>query len=190
MSGKNAQPAGGGTGQTTERRTQRRGSFLGRLVSSLAIVVVVGLILGALVAPYKVGGTAMQPTYRDGQIVLVRAYTFLGHDFSDPARGDVALYHPPDKPGDMSIGRVIGIPGDTVVVTPDAVMVNGQTLREPYLSPAPAGQSVNGTGAPTTILGPRSYFILADNRRISSDSRVFGAVPRSGMVSAVDFGLF
>jgi signal peptidase I len=183
MSEETTAPSGAaGAGQTgevhvvVEQRT-RRGCCLARVATAFVTVVVVFILLANTVAPYRVRGHGMEPTVRDNQTVLVHTVRFLTLTFL-PGRGDVVMYHPNDHPSDTIIGRVIAIPGDTVQVTPDTVIVNGQTLTEQYIATAPAGQPENQETVPATRLGDGRYFILGDNRpgTNADDSRHFGPV--------------
>ncbi len=170
-----------------EERT-RSGCCLARLATTAVTAIIVFIILANTVAPYRVSGTAMQPTLRDGQTCLVHTVRFMNLTFL-PGRGDIVVYHPNDHPDKSYIGRVIGIPGDTVEVTPDTVIVNGRTLNESYITAAPAGQPENQRTVPATTLGSQMYFILGDNRpaQNSDDSRSFGAVSFDRITGAVSF---
>lgn len=169
-----------------EERT-RRGCCLGRIVSALVTVFILFIILANAIAPYRIGGPSMQPTLHDGQTLFAHTDTFLGVTFHTPTRDTIVLYHPPNDTNKTLVGRVIAIPGDTIEVTSDAVILNGQTLHEKYIQAAPAGQPQNPQGqtiAPTK-LGINQYFIMGDNRPNSSDSRNFGAVEMKSIISEV-----
>ena len=70
--------------------------------------------------------------------------------------------------------RVIGVPGDTVVGKHGRVYVDGQ----------PADNIPTAAFAPVH-LGRDEYFVLGDNRSVSTDSRSFGPVPRSAIYARV-----
>lgn len=115
----------------------------------------------------------MQPSLNSNQFVLVNKLAYVFHA---PERGDVVVFHwPKDTTKDL-IKRVIGIPGDTIVITREIVQVNGVALKEPYISmPAnPSGQRL--------VVPPNDYFVLGDNRPVSDDSRDWGYVPRSYII--------
>ncbi|MBF6590456.1 MAG: signal peptidase I [Ktedonobacterales bacterium] len=168
-----------------QRRVTRRGCCLTRLIGTGMLVILFGILLANTVAPYRVSGPAMQPTLRDGQIVLAHVYTFVGKRIRDPQRGDIVLYHPPDHPSTTVIGRLIALPGDNIEVTSSSVILNGKPLNEPYIASAGAGQSENNQTVPSTTLGTNKYFILGDNRPNSADSRTFGAVDGGKIISQV-----
>jgi signal peptidase I len=79
---------------------------------------------------------------------------------------------------------VIGLPGETVriesghVVISNAEHPNGKKLEEPYLS----NQNVTFGRSESVTLGSDEFFVLGDNRLASSDSRVWGVLPRSDII--------
>ena len=80
------------------------------------------------------------------------------------------------------VKRVIGAPGDTVVIRTDgSVTVDGVTLNEPYVN-----DHFNGSNE-TWRLGPGEYFVMGDNRGDSYDSRDWGLVPASDILGKAEF---
>ena len=75
------------------------------------------------------------------------------------------------------IKRVVGLPGETVQGRNGAVFVDGRRLIEPYLAPGTVTSDFPATPVPQGHL-----WVMGDNRTSSSDSRVFGPVPRSSVV--------
>ncbi len=147
----------------------------------LAALIFVGLHTSFLVLPLD--GPSMQPGLHTDERVLVNS---LVYDFSAPQRGDVVVFHPPEQPSLIYIKRVIGLPGDTITLTPNTIAVNGVVLNEPYVPAAPPGLTENPE--PTTVtLGPGEYFLLGDNRSDSRDSRYFGPVPRANIIGQAQY---
>lgn len=87
--------------------------------------------------------------------------------------------------GKMSyIKRVIGLPGDHVVIKDGKVYINNKEFNEPYLQPGVITD--NGRGYCTDIVVPeKSVFLMGDNRSQSTDSRCFGCVPLEKIESKV-----
>jgi|GEM_PF-1421927 len=124
----------------------------------------------------RVDGSSMEPTLHAGEEVSVDTQAYAS---SSPVRGDVILFHYPIDPTQEFIKRVIGLPGDTLKITPNQIYVNGMVLHEPYIS-APVN------GSPETVtLQANDYFVMGDNRPNSFDSRSWGPVPRNYIIGKV-----
>ncbi len=152
----------------------KRSSHLVReIIETLALTLIIFLVIHFTVQNYMVDGTSMQPGLNNNQYVLVNKLAYLFHT---PERGDVIVFHwPVDTTKDL-IKRVIGLPGDVIVVDRTTVMVNGVVLKEPYISvPAnPKGDRL--------VVPPNDYFVMGDNRQVSDDSRDWGFVPKSYII--------
>ncbi len=127
--------------------------------------------------PFIVDGASMDPTFATGQFLIVDRLTY---DFKLPQRGDVIVFQYPDPiktdPIKYYIKRIIGLPGETVVLNNGKVTIinkdnpNGLVLNEPFIS---AEHYAAYTPA-TTTLDANNYFVMGDNRAQSSDSRFWG----------------
>ena len=147
----------------------------------ITLALFIGLHFSAQAVPLD--GPSMQPGLHTDERVLVNslAYTFHG-----PERGDVIVFHPPSAPNERYIKRVIGLPGDTITLTPNGVIVNGVTLHETYITPAPPGESENPE--PETIkLSESQYFVMGDNRTNSEDSRFFGPITQREIIGKAEY---
>lgn len=91
----------------------------------------------------------------------------LSYLFSEPERGDIAVFRYPDNEEVLYVKRVIGLPGETVEIQDGYVYINGSDtpLEEPYLKETPT----DSFGPYTVPEG--SYFMMGDNRNNSLDSR-------------------
>lgn len=93
----------------------------------------------------------------------------LAYLFTAPKRGDVVIFKFPDDESKIFVKRVIGTPGDIVIIENGQVSVNGEVLDEPYLK-----EPMNDNGMREIYCVPKdSYFMLGDNRNISQDSRAW-----------------
>ena len=82
------------------------------------------------------------------------------------------------------IKRVIGLPGDHVVIKDGKVYLNDKEFSEPYLVPGVVTD--NGRGFCTDIIVPeKTVFAMGDNRSQSTDSRCFGCIPLEKIESKV-----
>ena len=140
-------------------------------ISLISLFLFVGI--NTLSARIRIESVSMEPTLYAGNFVVVNK---LAYQFSEPSRGDVIVFHyPPNPEQDPYIKRVIGLPGDHVVVEQDEVLINGVRIAEPYLN-SPTHQ-----GGEWTIPSD-SLFVMGDNRNNSSDSRSWGVVPEENVI--------
>lgn len=79
------------------------------------------------------------------------------------------------------IKRIIGMPGEEIEVRGHRAYIDGQKLEEPFLFPVDDGVRLAGDFSPITIADDH-YFVMGDHRDNSSDSRVFGTVPRDFLI--------
>jgi len=145
-------------------------SFLETVVVALVISVVLYLFI---MTPHEVIGNSMHPTYKNGEMLTANKIVYR---FSDPQRGDVIIFKYSDTQD--FIKRVIGLPGDTVMLKDGHIYINDKLLDESkYLSDSiyTSGGNFLKEGASTTV-PEGEYFVCGDNRPHSSDSREFGPI--------------
>jgi signal peptidase I len=102
----------------------------------------------------------------------------------DLRRDDVVVFHPPAgvSPGGIPlIKRVIGLPGDTVLIRSGLVYVDGSPLQEPYIKSKP-----DYDYGPVTVPADK-LFMMGDNRNNSFDSRNWGFEDFSGVVGKAEW---
>lgn len=130
------------------------------------------------VKPVVVNGTAMLPAYSEGDRVM------LDTNFGELKRGDVISFLYPINQQQWFIKRIIGLPNETIEIKDGVVFVEGRQLDEPYLAPAMnQGKSI----LPLVKVNNDNYFVLGDNRDNSSDSRLWGTVPKELVKGVVWF---
>jgi signal peptidase I len=172
--------------------------FLSSLLEVLEVaviaVVAVFIVRTYLVQPFLVSGSSMSPTFENGDYVLVDELTY---HLRAPERGEVVVFHDPQDYATYFIKRVIGLPGEKVVIKNNSITVyntahpNGFALDESYLpagTPVGPGDCTGGTlsdGACTYNLDPNTYLTLGDNREFSYDSRDWGPLPAKNIVGLV-----
>ena len=149
----------------------------GLLRAGLVVTIFYGLFFNLSV----VRGSSMTPGIQDGDRILVEPWSYL---LGPIERGDVIVLRYPLDPEIDYIKRVIGLPGDRVVLAQGTVWVNGEELEEPYVT------SIDPASVLTTDVEPGQYFVLGDNRPRSSDSREFGCVPEDYVRGRVDLRLW
>lgn len=136
-------------------------------LETLLIAAILFIVINIVTARVVVESVSMQPSLHEGELVIVNK---LAYRWSEPERGDIVVFPYPLDQDMRFIKRVIGIPGDHVVVADGLTSVNGVVLSEPYLEEAPAY-----TGE--WMVGENEVFVLGDNRNNSNDSSRWGMVP-------------
>jgi signal peptidase I len=184
--------------------------------------------------PFNIPSGSMLPTLLVGDYLFVSKFSygysrfsipfgldiFSGRIFSDePDRGDVAVFrHPPHNKVDF-IKRIVGIPGDKIMLVGGILHVNGLSVKKieikdetssvyegqkrqitEYMETLPNGvsyrvrESLGNTGpydnTPEYIVPKGHYFALGDNRDNSNDSRSWGYIPAQNLIGRAEFIFF
>jgi len=124
-----------------------------------------------LYQPVRVEGTSMLPNLEDQDRLFINKMAFR---VGEVERGDVVVFQYPRDHTKSYIKRVIGLPGDRVLIDHGRVFVNGKSLFEPYV---PA-RFTDDRSQPQMTIPANEFFVMGDHRSISSDSRDFGPVDR------------
>jgi signal peptidase I len=102
----------------------------------------------------------------------------------DPKRGDVLVFKYPEDRSKDFIKRLIGVPGDEIMVRDKRVYVNGTIYQNPHevhKDPQIQPRTVRDNFGPVRVPA-NSYFMMGDNRDNSYDSRFWGFVPKVDVV--------
>ena len=162
--------------QVVEEQTQSSISTFWRYVRDIVETILLAAIMfvgiNTVSARVRVDGFSMVPTLNDGQFVLVNK---LSYHISSWKHGDIIVFRFPLDPTQDFIKRIIGTPGDHVVIGGGKVSVNNTILNEPYIAASPdyAGE---------WTVPENSLFVLGDNRNDSSDSHSWGMVPMQNVI--------
>ena len=162
------------------------------LVHTALVSLAVFLSIHFSIENFRVDGFSMTPTLVDSQHLIANKLVFSrlssdaltglipfvpdsGDDhalfaFHPPERGDIMVFLYPQNPSRALVKRVIGLPGDLIEIDTGQVIRNGERLDEPYVVHSDA-RSFDPVHVPED-----SYYILGDNRLVSSDSRHWGFV--------------
>lgn len=160
----NAEPDG-------EKKKKGKG-FWRDLAETLILAFALFLILNTITARVKVFNVSMQPTLKQGYLLLVNK---VAYKFGEPHYGDVVVFHYNGVQDDDYIKRVIGLPGDFIEIRGGVVRVNGSAITEPYIAAVP-----NYSGEWT--VPENELFVLGDNRNNSSDSHQWGTIKMDWVV--------
>lgn len=153
--------------QEPDKTVTKLRSVIGWFVTILAAVILFAII-SIFVRPGVVNGHSMEPNFYHGdRFFMVKDWMIEEYNYGDVVCVDIE--------GRVLIKRIIGLPGDTIVIDNYKVYRNGEELDESeYLSDdvrtLPYG-FVN-----TFTVDEGEYFVLGDNRENSADSRMIGPV--------------
>ena len=150
-------------------RAMRRQAFF------VGLFLVVVVVYVSLFRQGVVSGDSMEPTYHNGQALLV----LRRHGYSSlPKRGDVVVIR---KDRDTIIKRVAYLPGDVVANPAVLEPTRANSHLEDYYE-----QEAVGANPPPRLIVPQNYIVvLGDNRPISYDSRSFGPVSLNDVLGVV-----
>lgn len=154
------------------------GAFLLDILQVIVFAVAIFLFVYLLVLqPHKIKGESMHPNFLNGEFLLTDKVTYR---FGDPKRGDVIVFKAPPDDKDEYIKRILGLPGDTVMVKGGKVYVNGNMMDESkYLDASVITSPGSFAREGESLVVPQNqYFVLGDNRPHSLDSRNLGTIKR------------
>ena len=165
---------------------QKHGFWFQVLDVLFNIVIIVAIVVGIrtfLVSPFQVEGSSMVDTLQDREYIIINKLAYI---IGKPHRGDVVVFRPPNDPTKYYVKRIIGEPGDEIVIRDGFVYVKKAGASEmkkldetSYINSHNAGNTfrappISGDRSPITYDVPLGdYFVLGDNRQGSLDSRSF-----------------
>lgn len=175
---------------TPSEKSGSVGSFLWELSRIVIVAFVIMIAFRYFVAePFIVSGSSMVPNFQNREYLVVNK---ISYRFNDPKRGDVVVFHYPKDTSQYFIKRIIGLPGEKVKVENGKVYVyndqfpQGTVVTEDYLS----NEDITFGKSDIVSLGSDEFYVLGDNRLASSDSRVWGVLPRHDIVGSTLLRVF
>lgn len=159
-----------------ERYKRRFRRMLKSTFNELIVVAAVAALIATLFLPVlQIAGTSMEPSLKDGNIVVLAKTDKL-------KTGDLCAFYYSNK---ILIKRIIGVPGDYIWISKDGtVYLNDQELEEPYVSEKALGEC--DIDFPYQI--PENYyFMMGDHRKTSIDSRssVIGCIAEDQILGKI-----
>lgn len=151
------------------------GTF-GLYIIALAIVLPLRLFI---FQPFLVSGDSMEPNFHTGDYLLIDEISYA---FKIPQRGDVVILKYPNNPSQKFIKRIVGLPGETVIVRDGNVYIQQENIVFQLDESSYLKDSRKTPGEVTMPLGKGEYFVLGDNRAFSLDSRIWGVLPHKDIV--------
>lgn len=149
------------------------------IVKTLAMAGILAFGIRTFVAEARyIPSSSMEPTLEINDRLIIEK---ISYHFQDPQRGDVVVFNPTQvlreqNFKDAFIKRVIGVPGDQVLVKNGQVYVNSKPIQEKYIAQPP------DYDFGPVVVPDNSYLVLGDNRNNSYDSHYWGYVPRQNLV--------
>jgi signal peptidase I len=146
----------------TEKSTKKSKPTYREFIDTALLILFVLIPIRLWIAqPFIVVGNSMYPTFHGGDYLVVDE---ISYRFKEPQRGDVIVFRPPVNPKDHFIKRIVGMPGETIEVTNNVVVIKNNThpegiiLEEPYVSS-------EREASKSLTLGEDEYFVMGDNRK-------------------------
>ena len=154
------------------------------LLIALAIVIPIRMLL---FQPFMVRGSSMEPNYHSSDYLIIDE---LSYRLRDPQRGEVIVFQYPLNPSYRYIKRIIGLPGETIVIENGEVSISRaegepQKIDESMYLSEKTIESFKAVNYGPLTLGNTDYFVMGDNRMNSSDSRTWGVLPIKNITGRV-----
>jgi len=149
--------------------------FVKFIIIALAIVLPIRMWIAQ---PFVVSGESMYPTFHDKEYLIIDEISYI---IGEAKRGDVVIFKYPNDTKRFFIKRIIGLPNEKIIIKNSKVVIinkdhpEGIELLEPYIN------EENFMGGEYTTKD-KEYFVMGDNRNRSSDSRIWGVLPKNLMV--------
>lgn len=161
-----------------------------RLYAKIVAIILAAMIVAKIISTYIVqetivSGTSMMPTLENADKVLIDKVIYKADDLK---RYDIIVFD--YNHSNVYVKRIVGLPGEKVMIIEGEVYVNGKKLRDdPLLNDA---MEYAGIAENSIQLGEDEYFVLGDNRNNSYDSRYeqVGIVNKSSIIGRVWLRLF
>ena len=150
---------------------------------SLAIVAPVRIFIAQ---PFIVSGSSMFPTFKNSDYLIIDE---ISYRLKNPERYDVIIFRYPNDTTKFFIKRIMGLPGETIDIKGKDVSItnkenpNGFKLNQSFIN-----NEMNSEEH--SVLKDNEYYVLGDNRNSSSDSRVWGVLPKKFIIGKAFLRLY
>jgi len=187
---------GAAIGEHAEKPTagQKAGSFIKSLLVDILIAVCLAAVVLYFIRPTIVKQTSMEDTLHENDYMIMYRQAYKNHG---PERGDIIIFQSElvneDSGKDkLLIKRVIGLPGDDIMISDGMVYINGEAYNEDYLKDGYTPAFEIPPEGETYTVPDGTYFCMGDNRLGSVDSRrnEVGVVPAETIKGKVVIRLF
>lgn len=169
-------------GDHAEPKKGRLRSIAGLILMVVAVLAITLGLRAFVFVPYEIPSGSMEETIVPGDMVFSEKVTYYTRE---PSYQDIVTFTDPTRADRTLIKRVIATEGQTVDLVDGNVVVDGQTLSEPYAEGKPSyplDYTAPGVSLEYPLTVPAgSIWVMGDNRTASQDSRYFGPVPVSSV---------
>ncbi len=190
--------------QDENEKKKAHRSFWRELPILILVALVVAVVIKTFfVQAFYIPSGSMEDTLQIGDRVMVNK---LAYRFGDPNRGEIVVFDSPfssngdreslpaavvrnvgealglSSPASEFIKRIVAVPGDTLEIRDNEVIVNGVVLTEPYRHPTTRMRDLAARTIPDGMV-----WVMGDNRNNSSDSRTFEEIPIDEIVGRAFF---
>jgi signal peptidase I len=169
------------TPQGSDSKGKSKEYSVKRFLRDIVEVVIPAVILYFIISTFfiqtrEVPSGSMIPAIEVGERFLLNKTAYWFHE---PQRFQIVVLKPTKAAGikEDLVKRVIGLPGEKLMVQEGMVWINDRPLKESYITPERA--PVNESGP--FLIPKGEYFVMGDNRNNSRDSRFWGTVPRKNI---------
>ena len=169
------QPTGGGNGIPRLAGVVRSTDDMRKRITILLTAV---LLSGCSRQTLDMPSISMEPTIPAGSRVTI---DLAAYKSSEPCRGDIVAFRPPSPTNALFAFRVIGKPGEMIVLTDSGALINGKEIT----LPGAVQYKCAPTCANRTMLKADEFFLLGDNTAQARDSRYLGPIKRSNIMGKV-----
>ena len=149
------------------------------LIDSIKYVVLIIVLIAFVMyiaTLQQVIGPSMSPKLKANDLLILNK---LVYKLKDVKRGDVISFEYDDTK--YLIKRVIGLPGETVMIKDNKLYINNKLYDEYYLNDDVITEDIEVT----KVIPKNMYYVLGDNRGDSKDSREIGFIKKEDIIGKV-----
>ena len=152
--------------------------YIKEIIPYIVILTLVILVRTFIVTPVIVDGDSMDETLKNGEVLLLKKYD------KTYERNEIVVFN---YSNEKLIKRVIGLPGESILYHEGILFINGKEVEDKF-GPLTYDFTIERLGVETIPEG--YYFVLGDNRKNSSDSRIIGLVSENDIIGTTTFSLW
>ena len=146
--------------------------------SLLPVILIVLIVRSFVMEPFRIPSASMMPGLVDGDFIFVDKFSYglrlpiLHSKFlstGQPQRGDVVVFRLPSDPSVHYIKRLIGLPGDRIIVRDNTIFINGARVPMKRDGEYRGGYGFSGADIEIERIGERDHLIMLAKHRMSMD---------------------